>query len=101
MSLSDFADRQKEWLQEELGRRQAQVKREIPRPFGQVEVDEAEQVQKLIDFRVGLVAAEQGDEQAMEAITEMREQFGLKELVSDFLRVNQIFEKQFEEGEGG
>lgn len=93
--LSDFAERQSNWLQSELGRRAEQVKKEIPRPFGMVETDAEEQIQKYIDFRVGLSSAEAGDEQALQAIMEMREQFGLREMVEDILRVHPMFESQF------
>ena len=99
-SLTDFADRQRAWLTQELDRRADQMKKAFPRPFGQVEVEEEEQVQKYIDFRVGLTAAEMGDEQAMQAIKEMREQFGLQELVKDIIRLHPMFEQRFKEGEG-
>ncbi len=99
--LSDFADRQSDWLKDELNRRADQMKREIPRPFGQAEVEEEEQVKKYIDFRVGLTAAGMGDEQAIQGLDALKEQFGLREIVEDVLRVHPMFEKRFKEGEGG
>ena len=98
-TLTDFGERQLDTLTKETMRRIEQMDREITHPFGQEELDEEEQVQKYIDFRLILTAAEAGDEQATQGMNDIREEFGLKALAEDILRVHPKFERRFKDGQ--
>lgn len=87
-NLTEFGESQIEWMEKELHRRAEQMDKEIPRPFGLVDVPEDDQVKKYIEFRTLL---ENGD---MEAVQAVKEQFGLKELAEDIIRVDGMFRRR-------
>ena len=98
-NLTENAERVARAIFDDMRHTEAMLKKAIPRPFGHVKVPRADRIQKYIDFRVGLTAAELGDEQAFQAVGDLGKQYGRKALYEEIVETHPMFEEDFKSGE--
>ncbi len=98
-NLTETGEKHLEFLTDFTLKLIGDMERDTPRPFGVVDLEPDERVQKYVDFRTILEGASAGSPEALEAIKAIREKHGLSELVKDIIETDKMFARRFRDGE--